>query len=473
MSKTEAEEATVRVVVSEPSSSDANRERRRTYYQERTKMEEELATYTREGKEAAKEKTSSVADTAAKKARECKDLALGKAIEYKDYAAEKVREANDSALEKAGEYKDYAAAEKAKEMKAVTMEKAREGKDSAVGKISELKELAVDAVKRAMDLLSVKSKEEAMLSFQDQWWVGKKEGIWKNSTNGPHIVVPIMNDTHSMAPSTPVSARIEKYSNLERLEASLGHARAAIREALTTNEDHHTQDPDYTPTGPIYWNATAFHSGATWRWKSTSKYLSMKRETPQSSTMVPASTHAIEGLFIQGMEISKFRTGDPERAHLYFLPFSVTMITQVVYVVDSHDWGPMKNTAKDYVDVIANKYPYWNRSHGADHFMLACHDWGPEISFAVPNLYNNSIRALCNANTSEKFNPSRDVSIPEIHLPSGTTTGMLGGPSPSHRPLLVFYAGGVHSPIRPILLHHWQHHKDPSTQIHEYLPKNT
>ncbi|KAF5953945.1 hypothetical protein HYC85_006801 [Camellia sinensis] len=82
---------------------------------------------------------------------------------------------------------------------------------------------------------------------------------------------------------------------------------------------------------------------------------------PQSSTM--------------GMEISKFRTRDPKRAHLYFLPFSVTMKTQVVYVVDSHDWGQMKNTAKDYVDVIANKYPYWNRSLGADHFMLACHDW--------------------------------------------------------------------------------------------------
>ncbi|CAL5334628.1 unnamed protein product [Camellia sinensis] len=87
-----------------------------------------------------------------------------------------------------------------------------------------------------------------------------------------------------------MSARIEKYSNVQRLEASLGHARAAIREALTTNEDHHTQDPDYTPTGPIYWNATTFHRRATWRWKSTSKYLSMKRETPQSSTMVPAST---------------------------------------------------------------------------------------------------------------------------------------------------------------------------------------
>ena len=86
-------------------------------------------------------------------------------------------------------------------------------------------------------------------------------------------------------------------------------------------------------------------------------------------------TYAIEGLFIQSMEISQFRTSDPDKAQLYFLPFSVTMITQVVYVVDSHDWDPMKNTAKDYVNVTSQKYPYWNRSLGADHFMLACHDW--------------------------------------------------------------------------------------------------
>ncbi|KAK1351672.1 putative nuclear matrix constituent protein 2 [Heracleum sosnowskyi] len=77
--------------------------------------------------------------------------------------------------------------------------------------------------------------------------------------------------------------------------------------------------------------------------------------------------------------------------------------------------------------IIGNsqKYPYWNRSLGADHFMLACHDWGPKISFAIPNLYNSSIRALCNANTSERFNPYRDVSIPEVDLPGGTTDGLV------------------------------------------------
>lgn len=96
---------------------------------------------------------------------------------------------------------------------------------------------------------------------------------------------------------------------------------------------------------------------------------------------------------------------------------------------------------------------------------------GPEISFAIPHLYKNSIRALCNANTSEKFNPTKDVSIPEIHLPLGTTKGLLGGPPPSDRRVLVFFAGGVHGPIRPILLQHWENSKDEDVQIHKYLPK--
>ena len=73
--------------------------------------------------------------------------------------------------------------------------------------------------------------------------------------------------------------------------------------------------------------------------------------------MAHASTYAIEGLFIQSMEISQFRTKDPDKAHIYFLPFSVTLVTKVVYVIDSHDWSTMKNTAKDYVNVISGKYP--------------------------------------------------------------------------------------------------------------------
>lgn len=95
---------------------------------------------------------------------------------------------------------------------------------------------------------------------------------------------------------------------------------------------------------------------------------------------------------------------------------------------------------------------------------------GPETSFSVPYLGKNSIRVLCNANTSEKFSPVKDVSFPEINLQTGRLTGLIGGPSPSRRSILAFFAGGVHGPIRPVLLEHWEN-KDEDIRVHKYLPK--
>lgn len=94
----------------------------------------------------------------------------------------------------------------------------------------------------------------------------------------------------------------------------------------------------------------------------------------------------------------------------------------------------------------------------------------PTVSHGVPDLYENSIRVLCNANTSEGFKPSTDVSMPEIYLPEGTTEGLIGGPPAEERSVLAFYAGGVHGYIRQVLMEQWRN-KDPEVQIYEYLPK--
>lgn len=98
---------------------------------------------------------------------------------------------------------------------------------------------------------------------------------------------------------------------------------------------------------------------------------------------------------------------------------------------------------------------------------------GPHASQGNQFLYNTSIRVLCNANTSEGFKPQKDVSLPEINLYAGKLSPKLLSPPPANasRPYLAFFAGGVHGPIRPILLHHWRN-RDNDLQVHEYLPKD-
>ncbi|KAF2607265.1 hypothetical protein F2Q68_00045858 [Brassica cretica] len=52
-------------------------------------------------------------------------------------------------------------------------------------------------------------------------------------------------------------------------------------------------------------------------------------------------------------------TLDPEEADLFFVH------------VSCHNMR-----AKIYVDGLIAKYPYWNRTLGADHFFVTCHDVG-------------------------------------------------------------------------------------------------
>lgn len=96
---------------------------------------------------------------------------------------------------------------------------------------------------------------------------------------------------------------------------------------------------------------------------------------------------------------------------------------------------------------------------------------GPVTTKAIPYLYKNSVRVLCNANTSEGFNPTKDASLPEINLVTGEIKGLTGGPSPSRRSILGFFAGGCHGHIRRVLLKQWKN-KDQDLQVYEYLPRH-
>ncbi|KAL2471896.1 Exostosin family protein [Abeliophyllum distichum] len=184
--------------------------------------------------------------------------------------------------------------------------------------------------------------------------------------------------------------------------------------------------------------------------------------------------YSIEGQFINELERgeSPFVARSPEEAHTFFLPVGIAKTVRYLYTprVDYERWR-LQYVVTDYIRVVSNRYPYWNRSTGADHFFVGCHDWGPDVSTANPKLFKNLIRVLCNANVSEGFQPARDVTLPEIKVPLiGLGPPDLGQAS-NNRPTFAFFAGGSHGYVRRRLFEYWKD-KDADIQVHEYLPKN-
>ncbi|TXG55594.1 hypothetical protein EZV62_020850 [Acer yangbiense] len=266
---------------------------------------------------------------------------------------------------------------------------------------------------------------------------------------------------------------VRRYNKLEKLEAGLARARSFIRQAaLIRNSTSTHQDPDYVPCGPIYRNANAFHRSYLEMEKLFKIYVYEEGELPLFHDGPCKDIYSSEGLLFRDLEFYNiYRTKDYDKAMVFFLPFSVTKLVQYLYVPGEYKLPDIGRTVVDYINTISIKYPFWNRSLGADHFMLACHDWGPQTSKFVPNLFNKSIRVLCNANTSEGFNPSKDVTLPGLYLRTGKLRGLLGGLSPSHRSILAFFAGGEHGYIRSLLFQHWKNSTYRDIQVFEYLPR--
>lgn len=95
--------------------------------------------------------------------------------------------------------------------------------------------------------------------------------------------------------------------------------------------------------------------------------------------------YASEGWFMKLMEENKqFVVKDPNKAHLFYLPYSARQLELALYVPNSHNMRPLLLFLKDYINTISAKYPFWNRTRGSDHFLVACHDWVYNISILFP-----------------------------------------------------------------------------------------
>ncbi|XP_038697030.1 probable glycosyltransferase At5g20260 [Tripterygium wilfordii] len=267
---------------------------------------------------------------------------------------------------------------------------------------------------------------------------------------------------------------IKKSSSLERIEADLAMARASIREAIRVRNYTSDKEEMFIPRGSVYRNSYAFHQSHIEMVKRFKVWAYKEGELPMVHTGPMKHIYAIEGQFIDEFESGKspFLAQNPDEAHAFFVPVSIAYIVEYIYLpITTYDRERLVRIFKDYVTVVADKYPYWNRSTGADHFMVSCHDWAPQISRDDLDLYKDFIRVMCNANTSEGFHPMRDVTLPEMNIPPGMLNPPRLSYPPSRRNILAFFAGGAHGDIRKILLHHWKD-KDEDVRVHEYLPKD-
>ncbi|KAJ8560170.1 hypothetical protein K7X08_004228 [Anisodus acutangulus] len=180
--------------------------------------------------------------------------------------------------------------------------------------------------------------------------------------------------------------------------------------------------------------------------------------------------YASEGWFMKLMEKNKqFLVKDPKRAHLFYLPFSSLKLREALSRQNFTHQKDLENHLSNYIGRISRKYHFWNRSRGADHFFVACHDWAPRLT--RKNM-ETCVRVLCNSNIAGGFKIGKDVSLPVTYVRSAENPLKdLGGNPPSARPVLAFFAGGIHGYLRPVLLKHWSD-REPDMKIFGPMPRD-
>lgn len=97
-----------------------------------------------------------------------------------------------------------------------------------------------------------------------------------------------------------------------------------------------------------------------------------------------SSIYGIEGHIISEIEskASPFSARHPDEAQVFMLPISVTQIVRYLYKpLTTYSRDQLMRVTVDYTNIIAHRYPYWNKSKGADHFLASCHDWVTIHSF--------------------------------------------------------------------------------------------
>lgn len=171
----------------------------------------------------------------------------------------------------------------------------------------------------------------------------------------------------------------------------------------------------------------------------------------------PSGNYASESYFKTSLFKSHFITNDPSEADLFYMPFSIAGLRHDKRV----GVGGIKKFIKNYVDNISVKYPYWNRSGGADHFYVACHSVGRTAMEEAVEVKLNAIQVVCSSSYFlSGYVTHKDASIPQIWPRKGKPPIR----APSQRKKLAFYAGAMNSRVRQFLVNAWKN--DSVMSIH-------
>lgn len=125
----------------------------------------------------------------------------------------------------------------------------------------------------------------------------------------------------------------------------------------------------------------------------------------------PRGNYASESYFKKVFVKSHFVTKDPSKADLFFLPFSIARMR--------HDrrigTEGIPDFISHYIFNISQKYPYWNRTGGADHFYVACHSIGRSAMEKAWEVKLNAIQVVCSSSYFISGHIAhKDVSLPQI-----------------------------------------------------------
>ncbi|KAA8525260.1 hypothetical protein F0562_007115 [Nyssa sinensis] len=241
--------------------------------------------------------------------------------------------------------------------------------------------------------LTLSSSNSSMTDFS---------AVRQNSKTPPTPVMSIskMNDLLLQSHSSPHSVEALWSSTVDQ---ELLYAKSQIENAPTIRNDTALY-------APLYRNVSMFKRSYELMENMLKVYIYKEGEKPIFHQSILEGIYAAEGWFLKLLEANKqFVTENPIKAHLFYLPFSSRLLELTLYVRHSHSRDNLIQYMKNYVDMLAAKYPFWNRTDGADHFVTACHDWAPA---ETRGRMVNCLRALCNADIRTGFDIGKDVSIP-------------------------------------------------------------